>query len=271
MNWEDVPALLDRLEESWPGYRARAGQAQMARAVAHAMDAGLNLLVEAGTGTGKSVAYTLPAALSALEDDKRTLIATSHKHLQAQNESSKAEQARLEERIKELQAAKADVEQQVQKLTESFAHETKRREGAQQQAETIEQRRSELEAELAKNREAQAQLRQQLEQAQKQLEAVQQSSGTEQSKLAARVHELAPLPGLSHGPCPRSLLLLPRRRRRAGGRRRRLHRALAAPHGHVRRLPAGGPRLHLVAQGAMHPRPGQGPDRPLAWPAPIHH
>ncbi len=84
MNWEEVPGLLDRLAEVWPGYRARDGQRQMARAVAHAMDAGLNLLVEGGTGVGKSVAYLLPAALSALEDDRRTLIATSHKHLQDQ-------------------------------------------------------------------------------------------------------------------------------------------------------------------------------------------
>jgi len=84
MNWEDVPGLLDRLADVWPGYRVRAGQRQMARAVGHAMDSGLNLLVEGGTGVGKSVAYLLPAALSALEDDRRTLIATSHKHLQDQ-------------------------------------------------------------------------------------------------------------------------------------------------------------------------------------------
>ncbi|HMA33281.1 MAG TPA: ATP-dependent DNA helicase [Chloroflexia bacterium] len=84
MNWEDVPALLDRLAELWPGYTPRPGQRQMARAVAHAIDSGLNLLVEGGTGVGKSIAYLLPAVLSALEDDKRTLIATSHKHLQDQ-------------------------------------------------------------------------------------------------------------------------------------------------------------------------------------------
>jgi ATP-dependent DNA helicase DinG len=84
MNWEDAPALLDRLAEIWPGYAPRSGQRQMARAVAHAIDSGLTLMVEAGTGVGKSLAYLIPAALSALEDDKRTLIATSHKHLQDQ-------------------------------------------------------------------------------------------------------------------------------------------------------------------------------------------
>ncbi|MDQ6739444.1 MAG: DEAD/DEAH box helicase, partial [Actinomycetota bacterium] len=84
MNWEDVPALLDRLADLWPGYHPRPGQRQMARAVAHAIESGRNLIVEGGTGVGKSLAYVLPAVLSALEDDKRTLIATSHKQLQDQ-------------------------------------------------------------------------------------------------------------------------------------------------------------------------------------------
>ncbi|MGI8586217.1 MAG: ATP-dependent DNA helicase [Chloroflexia bacterium] len=84
MDSEEIPALLDRLADTWPSYIARPGQSQMARAVAHAIDSGLNLLVEGGTGVGKSVAYLLPVALSALQDGKRTLIATSHKHLQDQ-------------------------------------------------------------------------------------------------------------------------------------------------------------------------------------------
>src|SRR5215207_1957792 len=84
MDWQAVPELLDGLGAVWPGYRARAGQRQMARAVAHAMATGLNVVVEGGTGVGKSLAYLLPAALAAVEDGARVLIATSHKHLQDQ-------------------------------------------------------------------------------------------------------------------------------------------------------------------------------------------
>src|SRR6476661_4704228 len=84
MDWQAVPELLDRMEEVWPGYHPRPGQRRMARAVAHAMATGLNVAVEGGTGVGKSLAYLVPAALAAVEDGARVLIATSHEHLQDQ-------------------------------------------------------------------------------------------------------------------------------------------------------------------------------------------
>jgi ATP-dependent DNA helicase DinG len=84
MEWQEVPDLLEALGTVWPGYRARPGQRRMSRAVAHAMATGLNVAVEGGTGVGKSLAYLLPAALAAVEDGARVLIATSHKHLQDQ-------------------------------------------------------------------------------------------------------------------------------------------------------------------------------------------
>ena len=68
------------LKRLLPGFQPRKGQAWMAEAVAEAIaDAG-NLVVEAGTGTGKTFAYLLPALLS----DKKTTISTGTKALQDQ-------------------------------------------------------------------------------------------------------------------------------------------------------------------------------------------
>ena len=52
------------------GGSERTGQIEMAEAVAHAFDTGEHLAVQAGTGTGKSLAYLVPAlALAASDDD----------------------------------------------------------------------------------------------------------------------------------------------------------------------------------------------------------
>ena len=68
------------LKEVLPGYQPRAGQAWMAEAVAEAL-AGLDhLVVEAGTGTGKTFAYLLPVLFS----DRKTIISTGTKALQDQ-------------------------------------------------------------------------------------------------------------------------------------------------------------------------------------------
>ncbi|MDP3273800.1 MAG: ATP-dependent DNA helicase [Deltaproteobacteria bacterium] len=59
------------------GYEARAEQGQMAAAVERALSGGNPLLVEAGTGTGKSLAYLIPAAKSGL----RVVVSTATKAL----------------------------------------------------------------------------------------------------------------------------------------------------------------------------------------------
>jgi ATP-dependent DNA helicase DinG len=69
-----------RLAATLPGFEARAGQAALADAVAEALEAEENLLAEAGTGTGKSLAYLLPA----LASGKRVVVATATKALQEQ-------------------------------------------------------------------------------------------------------------------------------------------------------------------------------------------
>ncbi|MBK9558126.1 MAG: DEAD/DEAH box helicase [Candidatus Microthrix sp.] len=62
------------------GGEERPGQVQMARAVAEAIADERHLVVQAGTGTGKSLAYLVPAVLSG----KRTVVATATKALQDQ-------------------------------------------------------------------------------------------------------------------------------------------------------------------------------------------
>jgi ATP-dependent DNA helicase DinG len=62
------------------GGQERAGQVQMAEAVAEAMDKEQHLLVQAGTGTGKSLAYLVPSLLH----DKRVVVATATLALQHQ-------------------------------------------------------------------------------------------------------------------------------------------------------------------------------------------
>lgn len=63
-----------------PGFEARPGQLAMARRVARAIDGDERLLVEAGTGTGKTMAYLLPAILSG----RRVVVSTGTRTLQDQ-------------------------------------------------------------------------------------------------------------------------------------------------------------------------------------------
>ncbi len=65
-------------------FEARPEQLEMARAIAAAAREKNHLLVEAGTGTGKSYAYLVPLILWAVETKKRVLIATGTKALQQQ-------------------------------------------------------------------------------------------------------------------------------------------------------------------------------------------
>ena len=68
------------LARSIPDFEARAGQAEMAEAVARRFEEGGVLLAEAGTGTGKTLAYLIPAILSR----QRVLVSTGTKNLQEQ-------------------------------------------------------------------------------------------------------------------------------------------------------------------------------------------
>jgi ATP-dependent DNA helicase DinG len=68
------------LARTLPDYEPRAGQAEMASRVANVFEHGGVLLAEAGTGTGKTLAYLVPAILSR----QRVLVSTGTKNLQEQ-------------------------------------------------------------------------------------------------------------------------------------------------------------------------------------------
>jgi ATP-dependent DNA helicase DinG len=68
------------LASSLPGYEAREAQLTMADAVERALDQDGKLVCEAGTGTGKTLAYLIPAILSG----RRVLVSTATKALQEQ-------------------------------------------------------------------------------------------------------------------------------------------------------------------------------------------
>ncbi|MBU3736969.1 MAG: DEAD/DEAH box helicase, partial [Methylobacterium sp.] len=68
------------LAESIPGYRLRAQQLEMAEAIREAISGNQVLVAEAGTGTGKTFAYLVPALLSG----GKVIISTGTKTLQDQ-------------------------------------------------------------------------------------------------------------------------------------------------------------------------------------------
>lgn len=65
-------------------YEFRGGQVKMAEAVLRAFEEKKHLIVEAGTGTGKTLAYLVPAIAYALAKNKRVVISTGTKNLQEQ-------------------------------------------------------------------------------------------------------------------------------------------------------------------------------------------
>ena len=71
---------LRRIVAEMPGAEERQGQIDMVHAVASAVDAGRSVIVQAGTGTGKSLGYLVPA----IPCGKKTVVATATKALQDQ-------------------------------------------------------------------------------------------------------------------------------------------------------------------------------------------
>ena len=84
---DEVAALLEYggpFARYFTGYEQRSQQVEMLRAVTRAFSDGYHLMVEAGTGTGKSFAYLVPAALWATQNNLRVVISTNTITLQEQ-------------------------------------------------------------------------------------------------------------------------------------------------------------------------------------------
>ncbi len=79
-----VFAVAGRRGELFPDYEVREGQLQMAAAVATHLAHGGQLAVEAGTGTGKSLGYLVPAVLHARRNQDRVVVSTHTINLQEQ-------------------------------------------------------------------------------------------------------------------------------------------------------------------------------------------
>ncbi len=86
----DADRMAQMLEESgdfarrFPHFEHRPQQVAMLRAVARSLNEGRHLLVEAGTGTGKSLAYLLPAMHFALQNERPVVVSTNTINLQEQ-------------------------------------------------------------------------------------------------------------------------------------------------------------------------------------------
>jgi ATP-dependent DNA helicase DinG len=84
---EEVASVLEYggpFAQFFESYEYRPEQVEMLRAVANALSKGQHLMVEAGTGVGKSLAYLVPAAYFALLNNTRVVISTNTINLQDQ-------------------------------------------------------------------------------------------------------------------------------------------------------------------------------------------
>jgi DNA polymerase-3 subunit epsilon/ATP-dependent DNA helicase DinG len=84
---DEVAAILEHggaFSKHFSSYEHRPEQVEMLRAVSDALSHSKHLMVEAGTGVGKSFAYLIPAALFALRNNTRVLISTNTINLQDQ-------------------------------------------------------------------------------------------------------------------------------------------------------------------------------------------
>jgi len=81
---DEILAPGGSVARSMPGFEARPQQLAMAESIALALNRGEHALAEAGTGTGKSLAYLVPTLLWARENKCRAVISTNTINLQEQ-------------------------------------------------------------------------------------------------------------------------------------------------------------------------------------------
>ena len=84
---EEAASVLEQggpFAQYFESYEYRPEQVEMLKAVANALSYGKHLMVEAGTGVGKSFAYLVPAAMFALQNNTRVVVSTNTINLQDQ-------------------------------------------------------------------------------------------------------------------------------------------------------------------------------------------
>src|SRR5258706_3573179 len=84
---EEVASILEYggpFSQYFESYEQRPEQVEMLKAVTNALSYGNHLIVEAGTGVGKSFAYLVPAALFAIQNNTRVVVSTNTINLQDQ-------------------------------------------------------------------------------------------------------------------------------------------------------------------------------------------
>jgi DNA polymerase-3 subunit epsilon/ATP-dependent DNA helicase DinG len=87
LNTEEVASVLEYggpFSQYFESFEQRPEQVAMMRSVADALSYGSHLMVEAGTGVGKSFAYLVPAALFSLQNNTRVVVSTNTINLQDQ-------------------------------------------------------------------------------------------------------------------------------------------------------------------------------------------
>ena len=84
---DDISSILEPggvFAHQFPQYEYRPQQVEMLRVIAQAFSTGQHLMVEAATGVGKSMAYLIPAAIWAFQNNLRVVISTNTINLQDQ-------------------------------------------------------------------------------------------------------------------------------------------------------------------------------------------
>lgn len=87
LNLDEISAVIEQggpFARYFHEYEYRPQQVEMLKAVARSLSEGQHLMVEAGTGTGKSFAYLIPAACWAVQNQRRVVISTNTINLQDQ-------------------------------------------------------------------------------------------------------------------------------------------------------------------------------------------
>lgn len=87
LNADEVASILEYggpFSQYFESFEQRPEQIGMIRAVTNALSHGSHLMVEAGTGVGKSFAYLVPAALFATQNNTRVVVSTNTINLQDQ-------------------------------------------------------------------------------------------------------------------------------------------------------------------------------------------